>query len=126
MGCVVFGEMVHKLAKERHHGGLQAIAKAETFQTRRVSTIRQRVLKDMWIAEVQLPLAHHQLEKLKAAFPNRCRVSTAHCPTLSLRKRHRKKGTVARHSTPGGYESTQWEMRPFTCRGCGWQDALSR
>lgn len=40
MGCVVFGEMVHKLAKERHHGGLQAIAKAETFQTRRVSTIR--------------------------------------------------------------------------------------
>lgn len=33
---------------------------------------------------MQLPLAHHQLEKLKAAFPNQCRVSTAHCPKLSL------------------------------------------
>lgn len=50
---------------------------------------------------MQLPLAHHQLEKLGAAFPNQCRVSTIRCPKPSLRKRHRKKAQLP--------DNTRWK-----------------
>jgi len=42
----------------------------------------------LWIAEEcsQLPLAHHQLEKLRTAFPKQRRMRLHHIPRLSLRK----------------------------------------